>query len=409
MEKETDIFGGENHIFKDMSVFDRNFMPEKILHRQDEIQQIATALSHILNESSFATDCALYGMKGTGKTLISRYVLSELRKRTLDFRSYYISFTNTKSEFKALEEILITMGLRNLRGKGFNEGIRLLFDKLKTYNEKHIIFIFDEIDKLQECDALLHSFLRPNEIYGDLGGKHISIILITNDFNFPKNLSEGTKSSFTGVRKCIFKTYNANHLKDILYDRAKNGLVAEAYDNEVLALCAAYGAQEHGDARQTIKMLGKAAEIAQENHDTKIRNEHILKAREEIELNGMIDFIKILPLQLKALSLAIVKDTKNHERQNITEPLTTGSVFVEYKNICTRVGIEFLTQRRIVDLLKELESIGLIEAQVMYLGRKGKTRYINLQASATALEKSLTSDPRFEVFKPTIIQTKIGE
>lgn len=405
----VDIFGGEDHIFNNMAVFDKNYIPDKILYRQDEIQQIATALSHILKGGgSFATDCVLYGMRGTGKTLISKHVLSELRKRTLDFRSYYVSFTNTKSEFKALEEILISMGLRNLRGKGFNEGIRLLFDNIKTFKENHIIFIFDEINKVQECDSLLYSFLRPNEVYGDLGEKHISCIFITNDFNFPKNISEGTSSSFSGVKRCIFEPYNANHLRDILTERAKIGLMSEAYDYEVIALCAAFGAQEHGDARQTIKMLGKAAEIAQENHEFKINTEHVRKARQEIELDGMIDFIKLLPPQLKALALAIVKDTKNREKQKITEPLTTGSVYAEYRNICKRIDIEALTQRRIVDLLKELESIGLIEAQVMYLGRKGRTRYINLQSSANAIEKSITSDPRFDAFKPVIIQTKIG-
>lgn len=403
-----EIFSGKKHIFNNMAVFDKNFMPDKILHRNAEIHQIATALNHILmGNGSFATDCVLYGMKGTGKTLLSKYVLSELRKRTLDFRSYYISFTNTKSEFKALEEILIATGLHNLRGKGFNEGIRLLFDKIKTFNENHIVFIFDEINKVRECDSLLYSFLRPNEVYGDLNGKHISCIFITNDFNFPKDISEGTKSSFSGVKKCTFQPYNANQLRDILIERARAGLIQEAYTPEVVALCAAFGAQEHGDARQTIKMLGKAAEIAEENNDTIITIEHVKKARHEIEHDSMVDFIKILPLQLKCLAFAVVRETKNREKYKIMEPITSGTVYIEYKNICTTIGVEILTQRRIVDLLKELESIGLIEAQVQYLGRKGKTRYIHLQSPTTPIEKSITSDTRFEVFKPTIIQTKL--
>jgi len=407
MEKVVNIFDDKNHIFNNMSVFDKKYMPEKILHRQKEIQQIATALSHILNGSS-ATDCVLYGMKGTGKTLISKYILSELRKRTLDFRSYYVSFTNTKTEFKALEEILIATGLHNLRGKGFNEGIRLLFDNIKTFKEKHIIFIFDEINRVQDCDSLLYSFLRTNEVYGDIE-KHITCIFITNDFSFPNNISEGTKSSFSGVSKCIFEPYNANQLKDILYERAKVGLMVDAYDPEVIDLCAAFGAQEHGDARQTIKMLAKAGEIAQTNHDTKIRHKHVIKARQEIEQDGIIDLIKILPLQLKAVSLAIVKNTKNLEKQKITEPPTTTSVYTEYKNICKTIDIEALTQRRIGDLIKELESIGLIEAHVISRGRYGRTQYINLQPPPDALEKSLTSDMRFEIFKPVIVQTKFAE
>ncbi len=399
-----------NLLFKDLSIFDKNYIPKTILHRDKEIHQIETALGMILSGFK-ATDCVLYGFRGTGKTMIAKYLMSELKKHTNDLKYFYVSLSNTQTQFKALQEILVALGERNLRGVGFNEGIRMMFDRIKRFDEKNIVFILDEINKVQEYDSLLYSFLRENEVYGDLNGKNITCIYITNDFKFPSGISEGTKSSFSGVNRIIFEPYNANQLRDILQQRTELALKPGVLQDVVIPLCAALSAQEHGDARKTIKLLAKAAELATRDGLDKVTEKHVYRARDEIEHEAMAELVKLLPLQLRLIALAIIRCTKNSEKKKPPEPVTTGSVYKEYRQIGNIIGADNLTQRRVTDLLTELATIGLIDAQIKYLGRYGRTRHVELCYPANAMEAALTETFGLEKFKPVtvIVQSKLGE
>ena len=49
-----------------------------------------------------------------------------------------------------------------------------------------------------------------------------------------------------------------------------------------------------------------------------------------------------------------------------------------YKDICFRVGLRPLTQRRVSDILSEFDMMGLINSSVISKGRQGRTRKIKL-------------------------------
>jgi cell division control protein 6 len=56
----------------------------------------------------------------------------------------------------------------------------------------------------------------------------------------------------------------------------------------------------------------------------------------------------------------------------------TGEIYDLYKNICKRCHFNVLTQRRLSDILGELDMLGIINAKIISKGRYGRTREISL-------------------------------
>src|SRR3989344_5282273 len=83
IHKELDgIFDNfdNNTIFRDKSLLQSNYIPDQILHREEQIKQIASILAPVLRGEK-PSNLFLYGKTGTGKTLSINYVSEELQKR----------------------------------------------------------------------------------------------------------------------------------------------------------------------------------------------------------------------------------------------------------------------------------------------------------------------------------------
>ena len=59
-----------------------------------------------------------------------------------------------------------------------------------------------------------------------------------------------------------------------------------------------------------------------------------------------------------------------------TDKLVTGEIYQTYAELCKFNDNSILTQRRISDLISELDMLGLINARVISKGRHGRTREI---------------------------------
>ena len=56
----------------------------------------------------------------------------------------------------------------------------------------------------------------------------------------------------------------------------------------------------------------------------------------------------------------------------------TGDVYDVYKDHCKKMGLRPLTQRRVSDVIAELDMLGIINAKVISKGRFGRTREISV-------------------------------
>ncbi|MBU2565532.1 MAG: cell division control protein Cdc6, partial [Candidatus Thermoplasmatota archaeon] len=74
------------------------------------------------------------------------------------------------------------------------------------------------------------------------------------------------------------------------------------------------------------------------------------------------------------------------------ETLTTGEMYDTYKTLSMKANTGILTQRRITDLISELDMLGIINARVISYGRGGRTREISASVSVKDTKKVLEED-----------------
>ena len=67
----------KNHIFKNKKPLDHRFLPEKLVHRDVQIREIARNWVDVLDNVT-PSNVTLYGKTGTGKTAASKFAREQL-------------------------------------------------------------------------------------------------------------------------------------------------------------------------------------------------------------------------------------------------------------------------------------------------------------------------------------------
>jgi len=255
------------------------------------------------------------------------------------------------------------------------------------YNERVVVIMLDEIDKLVEKsgDDTLYNLSRMNS---ELTNSRISIMGISNDLKFTDFLDPRVKSSL-GEEEIVFPPYDATQLRDILQHRADVAFKPEALTSDVIPLCAAFAAQEHGDARRALDLLRTAGELAERSQADLIEENHVRQAQDKIELDRVVEVVRTLPTQSKIVLFSIILLEKNGVHN-----INTGEVFNIYKRLCEEIDADVLTQRRVTDLISELDMLGIVNAVVVSKGRYGRTKEMGLSVPLEETEAVLLSDSR---------------
>jgi cell division control protein 6 len=182
----------------------------------------------------------------------------------------------------------------------------------------------------------------------------------------------------------VFPPYNAVQLQDILRKRSNEAFKQNVVNEGVIAKCAAYAAREHGDARRALDLLRVAGELAERSSNNKIEVEHIDLAKEKIEKDKILDVVETGTKQFQMILYSIIELVEKDKNNSVF----TGDIFDFYEIICKKVNIDILTQRRVSDIIAELDMLGLINARVISKGRHGRMREIKLAIPEGIKEKA---------------------
>ncbi|MCF7866494.1 ORC1-type DNA replication protein [Candidatus Woesearchaeota archaeon] len=379
----------KDSLFSNKKVLQSSYMPGEINHRDDQINQIAQILAPALKTDK-PSNLFIYGKTGTGKTLISRHVAEQMenvaKQRDIPLQIFYLNCKLKKiadTEYRLIAELARFFGKAiPPTGLPTDEVYNIFFSALEQEN-KIIILILDEIDQLikKAGDEIIYNLTRINQ---DLKKSQLSIIGISNDLMFANNLDPRVKSSLS-EEEIVFPPYNAVQIQEILKKRAEIGFKSGTIEDGVIQKCAAYAAREHGDARRALELLRVAGEIAERKNQEKLLIENIDEAEDKIERDRMIDMVKTHPKQFQATLYPILLLSQQKDNN-----IFTGDIYELYKDICSVSGLRPLTQRRVSDIIAELDMLGIINAKVISKGRFGRTREISLSLSKSIEKKILT-------------------
>lgn len=397
MEKGLGVFFeaflNKESVFFDKKALQSSYIPETILHREDQVKQIANILAPALRGDK-PSNLFVYGKTGAGKTLAIRYTtqkLTEIAEReSIPLKTIYVNCKLKRSadtEYRLIAQLARELG-KSIPPTGLptEEVYKSFFKALNRQNQNYIL-ILDEIDQLVDKtgDNALYNLTRINEEQTE---SQISIIGISNNLMFVDGLDPRVRSSLS-EEEILFPPYNALQLQAILKQRAETSFKKDAIEQGVIEKCAAYAARDHGDARRALELLRVAGEIADRKNSDKITIEHIDLAEQKIDRDRIIDITSTQPKQYQLVLYSIIS-SQTQKNTNIF----TGEVYELYKSLCSKTNINILTQRRVSDIISEFDMLGMVNAKVISKGRYGRTRNISIEIPENLLPriKSMLED-----------------
>jgi cell division control protein 6 len=422
-------FSDSSPIFQQEAVLREEHRPDELPEREREIEDLHMSLAPAARGVG-ANNVFLHGKAGQGKTAAAKAKLAELQQHAeqesehLDLTTCYISCEShdLSTSYKAAARIYQELtGDSRPTGHATDVVMDMMFEAMDDIGGT-IIIVLDEIDTLSDDDRILYSLPRARaQGYVD---DHVfpSIIGISNDLQWRDTLSPKVKSSLYDD-SVLFAPYDATQLQQILYRRAAkafrdtelipledsattvdSGTVvtvdesgrehrfqSDVLTDDVIPLIAALSAQDTGDARQAIKYLRKASELADKNNETQVREKHARKAQALVERETVVEAMREMTTQAHlALAALTVLDFAGDT------PVRANPIYGVYKQIATKTDADKLGQRRFKDHLRELDMQGIADGEKVTAGSIGGPAWeYQLQVDTDIAVEVLNDTTRF--------------
>lgn len=398
-------FSSASSIFQREEVLREGYHPDDLPERSDEMDDLHMSLAPAARGVG-ANNVFLHGKAGQGKTAAAKAKLSELQKHAeqesdhLNLTTCYVSCEShdLSTSYKAASRIYQAL-TGNSRPTGYATDVvmDMMFDAMNDIGGT-IIIVLDEIDTLGDDDRILYSL--PRARAQDYIEDHVypSIIGISNDLQWRNNLSPKVKSSLYDD-SVLFSPYDATQLQQILRRRAakafhdtdlnpidelangadQEGDVVEIskYDqkylfksdvltDDVIPLIAALSAQDTGDARQAIKYLRKAGELADKNNDNQVSADHAREAQALVEREAVVEAMREMTTQAHLALAALTALELSGDA-----PVRAKPIYGVYKSVASKIDADKLGQRRFKDHLRELDMQGIADGEKATAGSIG--------------------------------------
>jgi cell division control protein 6 len=364
-------FTDQSSVFVDETVLYDTWTPEELPEREKELDALHDALAPVARGAA-PHNTFVYGKTGQGKTVGVNFKLKGLagfaEENGIDLSVVRYSCAKDSSSYQVASNLVDQLSGSKPRGYDLKTVFDLLYDELQGLGGT-VIIVLDEIDSIGTNDEILYELPRARA-NGHLEEMWVSVIGISNDFEFRDNLSPKVKDTLCD-EEIHFSPYDANELRSILSRRADKAFHDGVLADDVIPLCGALAAQDKGSARQAIRYLYKAGELAANSADDKVTVNHVREAEEAIERKSIEKGIRDLTTQDHLALMAIVAlETEGKA------PARTREVYSRYKDIANKIDADTIAMRRVRDHLQDLDLAGVVNAVEQNQGLRGGYHYV---------------------------------
>lgn len=270
---------------------------------------------------------------------------------------------------------------------------QMLWDHINSLNATHLLVVLDEIDSIGSDDNILYELPRSND-NRNVDNTLVGVIGISNDFTFRDNLSARVKDSLCD-EEIHFPPYDATQLRNILEQRAEKAFRDGTLSGDVIPLCSAFSAQESGSARQALKLLYKAGDLARARDSTELGESHVREARDLIEKGKVHAELQSLPTQSQLALFSLLQLEVEGET-----PCKRSDIYERYRLVADLVDSTVVSDRTIHDRISQLRLKGFIQHDERNDGIHGGSYYLySLDIRRKVIKEALRqSDSRLSEF-----------
>lgn len=386
-----DDFVRDETIFDEENALRDSYQPNELVERDAELREYRNALQPVINGAR-PKNIFLYGQTGVGKTIATQLIMDKLIQGQAQYDDLELEVVNLVCKSLS-SSYQVTAHLVNkfrspddqIKPTGYPTGMinQMLWDHLNDLDATHCLIILDEIDAIGNDDDILYELPRCND-NDNVSETFVGVIGISNDFTFRDNLSARVKDSLCD-EEIHFAPYDANQLRNILKDRAEKAfrdtefvdpesdskeITSDTLTGDVIPLCSAFAAQDSGSARQALKLLYKAGDLARSNGQSQVDEEHVREASDLIEKNKVRAELESLPTQSKLTLYGLLQ---LHHEQAV--PAKRNAIYERYKIAAQRIDADVKTDRTVHDRLSQLKLKGFLDVEEENLGPKGGSYY----------------------------------
>ena len=366
------LFERDHDIYRDRDALREGYQPAELVGRDEELQTYQAALQPVINGEQ-PNNVFLYGKTGVGKTAATRYLLSHLREDAsqyddIDLTVIFLNCDGLTSSYQIATRLVNHFRSESDQISTTGYPLGSVYEMLWTELDERsgtIQIVLDEIDHVTD-DSILYQLPRARA-NNNLSDAKIGLIGISNDFSFRDDLSPKVKSSLC-EQEIHFPAYNATNLRAILEQRAAVAFHEGVLGDEVIPLCAAYGAKDAGDARQSIDLLMKAGDLARDEQTDLVTEEHVRRGRRALERGRIKEGIMGLTEHGHLVLYALLTLDLEGEA-----PIRSRDIRPRYTRFTELANRDPLVPRRMRDHLSELAMLGIVSMTERNEGRRGGT------------------------------------
>ncbi|MCL6003234.1 MAG: AAA family ATPase [Candidatus Thermoplasmatota archaeon] len=346
-------------VIKNSSILSQDYIPESVLGREKELNN----LKELIRATDVSSTFVIRGNPGTGKTLIGKYLLKELR----EFRGAYVNCYINQTDRGIVSAILDNPNVRlpelgNARSESISD---ILFRALPAKNN---LIILDESQSLKKGHGQIVYLLSRST---ELGGPQIKLVLLSME-EPEMYLDRSTLSGLGNYNRLALKEYDVNELYRITESRARDGLYEGSFTDSAVQRISEL-VEDTGSARTAIELLRNSALYA-ESRNVFIDDEAVLQVYKDfsppLEDSSLINLEEDEIVLLRYLLESI--NTQNSFKSSDLKKLNSG-----------------MNDSRIYKFLKTIELSGLVKKSRIGKGYSGgvENEYVLRVSSRVLLSK----------------------